>query len=205
MRKPKLRELKEAIKVLIQGPYTSKFPKEPSVPPERYRGKPEYDDEECVGCGACAEVCPAGAIDVIDTDTRELVLHCDNCIFCGQCEASCTTEEGIELTGEYDLATLDRTEAEVRTQKFELIRCEVCGEVISTVDHIRWLAKKLGPQAFSNPTLILTSYKELALVEEVAPRPSAPPVKRSDQMRILCPKCRREVFLTEEGLPTEEE
>lgn len=37
MRYPKLRELKEALKALIKGPYTSKFPFKPHVPFERFR------------------------------------------------------------------------------------------------------------------------------------------------------------------------
>ncbi|MCK5558003.1 MAG: 4Fe-4S binding protein, partial [Candidatus Hydrogenedentes bacterium] len=85
MRKPKLRELGEALKLLfIEGPYTSKFPKEPSIPPETFRGKPQYDEEKCIGCGACAQVCPSRAIEVIDnleTRKRKLVLRYDICIF----------------------------------------------------------------------------------------------------------------------------
>ena len=66
MRKPKLRELWEAIKVLfVYGPYTSKFPKEMTVPPDSFRGKPMFDTDECIGCGACSEVCPSNSIEII--------------------------------------------------------------------------------------------------------------------------------------------
>ncbi|MEW6556768.1 MAG: 4Fe-4S binding protein, partial [Elusimicrobiota bacterium] len=68
MRYPKLRELKEAIKALIKGPYTTKFPFEPHTPFPRFRGKPVPDEKNCIGCGACAEVCPTRAIEVIDPD-----------------------------------------------------------------------------------------------------------------------------------------
>ena len=64
MRKPKLRELKEAATSLFSRPYTIKYPYEPSIPPETFRGKPEFVEEECVGCGACAQICPARAIEV---------------------------------------------------------------------------------------------------------------------------------------------
>ena len=43
MKKPKLRELKEAVTALIRGPYTDKFPKTPAVIPERFRGKPKEE------------------------------------------------------------------------------------------------------------------------------------------------------------------
>ena len=70
MRKPKLRELAEAVKAVIKGPYTIKFPQEPSEPFEGFRGKPEFDEESCVGCGTCHEVCPAKAMDLVD-ETQE--------------------------------------------------------------------------------------------------------------------------------------
>ena len=65
MRKPKLRELKEAITAVVKGPYTSTFPFTPLEPAEAFRGQPEYHEEDCIGCGACAEVCPARTIDII--------------------------------------------------------------------------------------------------------------------------------------------
>ena len=66
MRKPKLRELKEAVRAVIFGPYTSKFPFVPHTPPDGFRGKPEFDEEGCIGCAACAEVCPAVALRCYD-------------------------------------------------------------------------------------------------------------------------------------------
>ena len=62
MKWPKLRELKEAIKALIVGPYTSSFPKEPFHPHPNFRGQPKFNQDKCVGCLACEEVCPVGAI-----------------------------------------------------------------------------------------------------------------------------------------------
>ena len=198
MRLPSLfqpRILKEVFKALFTGPYTTKFPFQPHVPAEKFRGKPEYDEKECVGCGACAEVCPSNAIEVIDEEKRKLVLRYDTCIFCGQCQANCITEKGITLTKEYDLTLFDRSKAIEEVEK-ELLRCEFCNSVIGAVDHIKWIAKKLGPLAYSNPTLMLTSLKELTPPEKIAPRPEGP-ISRSDHIRILCPRCRRQVILTE--------
>jgi len=96
MRYPKLRELKEAVKALVKGPYTTKFPYEPHTPYPKFRGKPIPDEKECVGCGACKEVCPSSAIEIKDNEhVRELIWHYDFCIFCGQCEANCTTKKGV--------------------------------------------------------------------------------------------------------------
>jgi len=66
MKYPKLRELKEAVRALIKGPYTSKFPYKPHVPYERFRGRPKFNTEFCIGCTACAQVCPTGAIQFKD-------------------------------------------------------------------------------------------------------------------------------------------
>lgn len=199
MRYPKLRELREAVKALVKGPYTLKFPKEPSIPPEAFRGKPEFDEKECIGCGACAEVCPAKAIDIVDEvkegrGKRKLTLHLDLCIFCGQCQANCLPEKGVTLTNEYDLATTDRKEL-IETVEKDLALCEICGAVIGAVDHIRWVAEKVGPAAFSNPTLMLTLLKKLDLAEIEIPKPVPLEPKRADRIRVLCPKCRRQTSL----------
>lgn len=196
MRAPKLRELGEAIRAVVRGPYTIGFPKRPSPPFDAFRGKPEYDEKECVGCGACREVCPAKAIELVDdraTARRTLCLHVDNCIFCGQCEQYCITEKGIHLTKKYDLATLDRQELRETVEK-TLLLCELCGAVIGTEDHVRWLARRLGPSAYTNPTVMLVSQRELGIVDDVpSPSPEAP--LRADRIKILCPGCRRATTL----------
>jgi len=201
MRKPKLRELWEAIKVLfVQGPYTAKFPKELTIPPETFRGKPKFNPDICIGCGACSEVCPSRAIEIIDdidTGKRTLKLRYDICNFCGQCHAYCTTENGIDYTTEYDLAALSRSEM-VETVEKELAICEMCGGVVGTKDHLRWIAKRLGPLAYSNPTLILSDMDALSQVEQIHTRTAGRETNREDIFRILCPECRRKVYLTEE-------
>jgi len=199
MKKPKLRELGEALKV-VWKPYTAPFPKEPSIPPETFRGKPQYDEEKCIGCGACAQVCPARAIEIIDdveTKKRKIALRYDICIFCGQCHAYCTTEDGIDYTNEYDLATLDRSTT-VETVEKDLVVCEMCGAVVATLDHLCWISRKLGTLAYANPTLILASLSELSLVEQGAARDNEVAPARSDLLRVLCPECRRNIYLREE-------
>jgi len=201
MRKPKLRELIEALKVLfVEGPYTSKFPKEMTIPPEEFRGKPKFDPDICIGCGACSEVCPSRSIEVIDdleSGKRTIKLRYDICNFCGQCHLYCTTVNGIDYSAEYDLATFDRSTM-VETIEKELAVCEMCGGVVGTKDHLRWIAKRLGSLAYSNPTLILAGMDDLSQTESIHSREKERKTNREDIFRILCPDCRRKVFLKEE-------
>ena len=201
MKKPKLRELGEAVKALVRGPATIKFPFEPYEAPEGFRGKPKYSEDDCIGCGACAEVCPSQCIALVD-DTeakppvRRLAIHFDACIFCGQCELNCTTEKGVHLTTEYDLACFDRT-ACLETVEKELVLCEVCGAVVGCRDHLLWVAERLGAKRYANPTLVLLADGELGLVSGESHRDPDRPPDRSDTMRVLCPKCRRTTVLRE--------
>lgn len=197
MRYPKLRELKEAIKALIKGPYTSRFPYQPHKPCERFRGRPEFHENDCVGCGACFQVCPARAIDMQDIkDKRILTVHWDMCIFCGQCQADCPTEKGIILSSEFDLATTGKREDLKQEIKKELVLCECCGEVIAPYDQILWVAKRLGPLSFSNASLMLFYLRNLTLALEEKPSPKDErEFLRSDRIKILCPRCRREAVI----------
>jgi hydrogenase-4 component H len=208
MRYPKLRELREAIRALIKGPYTSRFPYEPHKPYERFRGKPEFHEEDCVGCGACFQVCPAKAIEMEDLkDKRRLIVHWDMCIFCGQCQANCLTEKGIILSSEFDLATTGKREDLKQEIEKDLVLCDCCSEVIAPYDQILWVAKRLGPLSFSNASLVLFYLKELNLVlsseggsafgrKEEVPLQEKRAFLRSDRIKILCPKCRREAVLS---------
>ncbi|GAF71394.1 unnamed protein product, partial [marine sediment metagenome] len=176
-----------------------RFPAEPCVVPERYRGKPEFDLDTCIGCGACVNVCPTNALTQID-DTeadppvRKITLRYDACIFCGNCSDNCTTEDGIKLSNQWDLATLDREET-VETQEYELQLCEKCGAIIGTKKHLVWLYEKLGPLAYTNPSLLLAKSGELATKPEEIQRPPQPDKapQASDFMLILCPRCKCEL------------
>ena len=198
------RILKEAIKAAITGPYTSKFPFKPHEPEEAFRGAPEFDDDDCVGCSACAQVCPPGAItfeDVIENGkaVRKFTLRYEMCIFCGQCQANCITQKGIMLGKKFDLATFNRQEAIDAVEK-ELVLCEICKAPVGTKEHILWLAEQLGPLAYSNPTLFLSSLRKMKLAPDIKPRDKASaevPTRRFDLMHILCPRCRRKSVLKE--------
>jgi hydrogenase-4 component H len=189
------RILKEALKALFTGPYTTKFPYEPHIPKEKFRGKPEFDEEECVGCGACSEVCPVQCIEVVDDQRRKLTLRYDDCIFCGQCQANCITEKGIRLTLEYDLATFDRKDAKTSIEK-DILYCEYCNEVVGTIDHLRWLRRRLGPLAYADLGLLLAPSKKPKEASRKAPRLKELP-KRSSRIKFLCPKCKREIVLAD--------
>lgn len=192
------RILKVALTSLFTRPFTTRFPVEPYEPIQEFRGRPRYDDDDCIGCGACAEVCPANCIDIEDvTDgerpVRRLVQHADQCIFCGQCERYCTTEKGIKLSTEYDNVGFAPEDFEERVEK-ELLLCEGCGCIIAPVDQIRWLARRLGPLVFTNPTLMLVAHRELAVVDKgVKLQGQGPP--RAQRISIECPKCRRQAAL----------
>lgn len=204
MRTPKVRELGEALRSLFSRPYTVRYPYEPVVPLEAFRGKPKFVEEECIGCGACAQVCPARAIDVVDVvevgvGRRTLTIHHDHCIFCGQCHRFCTTEKGVILTNEFETGTYDRRQA-IATVEKELVICQECGEVIATRDQLRWVAQKLGPKAFGNMGLTLLLSEDLGLVSPAVRDPQRPH-DRGDNVSILCPRCRREVILYEQWGP----
>ena len=125
MKKPAFlqpRILKQAIKAVFLPAYTTRFPAEPFEPQEAFRGRPRFHVDDCIGCGACAQVCPPKCIDVIDDlaaspPTRHLVQHFDACIMCGQCERYCPTEKGIRMSTDWDVAGFAPPDFEERIEK----------------------------------------------------------------------------------------
>lgn len=195
MKTPKIRELGEAIRAIIGGPYTTKFPYEPAVVTKEFRGILKCDSEKCNGCGACIEVCPADSRKLEDNGKkgiRKIIYLPDKCIFCGQCEAACPPQ-ALKHINEFDLANTTRDEYTEVIEK-ELVSCEKCGKIISTKQHILWIADRVGELAYSNPTLWIPLIRELNLVEQ--DKSNTYPY-RSGHVAMLCPDCRRKMWLHE--------
>jgi len=57
---------------------------------------PKVNEDECIGCGQCADVCPADPCVFEVVDEKAKVNNPDACIECGACEATCPTS-AIEL------------------------------------------------------------------------------------------------------------
>ena len=53
--------------------------------------RPYVDEELCITCGACAEVCPADP-DVFTIEEKSKVVHPEACIECGACVDACPVE-----------------------------------------------------------------------------------------------------------------
>ncbi|HOK40926.1 MAG TPA: 4Fe-4S dicluster domain-containing protein [bacterium] len=192
MKLPKIRELIEAIKILFtEKRFTSKFPFviEPML--KGMRGFPELQDE-CIGCGACVESCPAKAISKIEDEEkkkRKIRYDRTRCILCNTCAANCTTKKGVILKDKYDMSDFKRDNI-VMEKEFDTINCEVCNKIITTKEHFNWLIEKLGILVYNNPTLM--KYKNIKdkLSEEINIK-LAKDELRADIGKYLCSEHKR--------------
>ena len=197
MKYPKMRELKEAVISLVTPAYTSKFPAEEHIPFKDFRGKPVVDDNNCVGCETCANVCPPLAITFTDDrekKTRTIRRDYGKCIFCGQCQEHCITGKGVRLSDTiYDLAVFDRKN-NVEYQHKELLVCESCNAIITTVEHLNFMHRKLGPKAFASIlNLSVLNRKLRGEGGEDISTETDKTLKRKDMFSIICPNCLRQV------------
>jgi len=194
-----MRELKEAIVSLVTPAYTSKFPKVAHIPFENFRGKPVVDNENCVGCVTCANVCPPEAVTYTDDKekgSRTIKRDYGKCIFCGQCQEHCITAKGVILSDKiYDLAVFDRKN-NVEFQEKELLICRNCHSVITTKEHLYYMHRKLGPKAFSSILNLNMLNEKLHLAEgQDIDIEIMDGLKRKDMFNIICPNCLRQVLI----------
>lgn len=57
-------------KVIKTGTATSSYPLEPIAVDKNFRGKPEQNPQQCIGCAACVNACPSNALTV-ETDLAQ--------------------------------------------------------------------------------------------------------------------------------------
>ena len=54
---------------------------------------PVINTDDCIGCGACADACPMGVIEVEDVATVDDADSCFGCVAClGACPVEAITE-----------------------------------------------------------------------------------------------------------------
>ncbi len=196
---PKIREIKEALTSFFSAPLTTKFPAVPETTDPAYRGRVKFDAGSCVGCGACAQVCPSGAISILDNAAlgiRTVRVDHGSCIQCGQCAEHCITGRGVANTPFHApaLAAAGAPEAFEEIEK-DLVLCENCGSPIGCRDHLLWIKDRLGPKAYAHPLLILLTQERLMGLDRDQAKPR---LRREDQFLAVCPSCRRRIVAADE-------
>ncbi|KAF0220529.1 MAG: NADH ubiquinone oxidoreductase 20 kDa [Geobacteraceae bacterium] len=106
--------IKATLARIKQGHRTMKYPKEPAVLPELFRGYPLLAPENCPpDCRLCAEACPHGAISREagsgkqeagrESGAGTLSLDMGKCLFCPECMEVCP-HGAVSFTGDARLA-----------------------------------------------------------------------------------------------------
>jgi formate hydrogenlyase subunit 6/NADH:ubiquinone oxidoreductase subunit I len=103
----KIPYIKEAVGSLFKNPVTVKYPFIKIQTPEGFRGKIEFDETKCIGCGLCIKVCAPAAITKTVTVTDEgqktaMEFNMGSCTFCSFCADFCP-KGAIHLSNEYSM------------------------------------------------------------------------------------------------------
>ncbi len=89
---------------------TIKYPAEPAVLPELFRGYPRLDPAKCpAGCKVCTEACQVDAV----YHANGLAVDMGKCLFCPECERACPVG-ALTFTRDEKLAASEREDLVVR-------------------------------------------------------------------------------------------
>ena len=102
--------LRILINALRTGVVTTRYPAEPSVPPDRFRGAPVLRSGSHLPPPA---VCPTGAIsERFDEEGRHVALDLARCVFCGRC-AEDPWAGAITVGRDFELAARGRADLRI--------------------------------------------------------------------------------------------
>jgi hydrogenase-4 component H len=120
-------KIKEVVLGLKAGRVTLAYPANPRPVPDRFRGRPIFNGEKCVGCAGCANNCPAREILVLDLcqEVRVVKYLGRRCMYCGKCADVCP-EKAITMSRQYQNAT-PRIEDVRQNLEIWMGTCQRCG------------------------------------------------------------------------------
>jgi len=135
-----LSKLREVMVGWTAGRVTLPYPGSARPVPPRFRGRPVFDGTKCIGCGGCANNCPAREILVHDVcqEIRILKYLGRRCTYCGRCADLCP-EKAITMSGEYENATPNIHDLEQRLELFMSTgqRCGRCFTEPTPLDQLK--------------------------------------------------------------------
>lgn len=114
-------------KVIKTGAPTLSYPLQPIEVDKNFRGKPEHNPQQCIGCAACVNACPSNALTVetlLASESLAWQFNLGRCIFCGRCEEVCPTA-AIKLSQAYELAVWKKEDFLTQSH-FDLCQCREC-------------------------------------------------------------------------------
>ncbi len=105
------------LKQLTKKKVTYRYPDEPIVFPDRFRGIQHFNPDKCIVCNQCMRICPTQCINLIgkpnpDPEKKGKVIdtydiNFELCILCDLCTEVCPTE-AIVMSNNYELAVYSR-------------------------------------------------------------------------------------------------
>ena len=98
----------EALMNLFKKPFTTKYPKKKTKPPELFRGKHIFHKDKCIGCGLCEKNCHSNCI-IVNKEAKRIRIRLDTCTFCGLCRDVCPVN-AIEFSDKFELSTNDKND-----------------------------------------------------------------------------------------------
>lgn len=134
------------IKIALEkGRVTRKYPFEPPLVTESFRGKIVIDSSKCIGCGACVRICPPKALQLIQEGSKLVLRYfTGRCIFCWMCIDVCP-QKAISGTREFELASIE-VKALYRDVIHRIAICSRCGKPFISEKQLKYVSDKISPE-----------------------------------------------------------